>query len=140
MDKDARSIQADGTGAGAINESARGKSSRHALVFGAVAGIAVAVLNLLAFAHEWKIADFFGSLDYPVILMMDAARERFDISGGSNGDVFSLYTLLAVFCYWALIGSLFSWLFCVVRAIGIQGIFKGIARDKVCRRALLLGP
>jgi lipid-A-disaccharide synthase-like uncharacterized protein len=104
----------------AIREPTHSQRWVYALVFGAIAGMAVGVLNLAAVANEWKLKEFFEVVDSPVTSFMERR----------NGYDYWLDSLVPEICYWTLIGILAALLFCVV---------KIVARDKASKYALLIG-
>lgn len=120
MHKDGQTTQGHETSVALSSETARGTRWMHALVFGAIAGMAVGVLNLVAVVNEWTLKEFFEVVDLPVSSLM----YRID------GYDFWLNSLVPDICYWTLIGIIMALLFCVV---------KRIARDKIDNYALLIG-
>jgi hypothetical protein len=77
-------------------------------------------------ATESRFQGFFEALNCPVIFLMSAANDWLGFLDGKSSDVFELYLLVAIICYWVLIGLFLASLLC-------------LARDRTCRRALLVG-
>lgn len=133
MDKDVQTTQGHEMSADLTSESARGTRWMYVLVFGALSGTAMGVLNFSALANDWELGGYFAIFNRPVILAMYIARARFDFA--TNPDAWLIYWLLALVCYWAIIGVLLALLISCVRV----RIIKGIFRDRTCRRALFFG-
>jgi hypothetical protein len=145
MDKEVRATRADLTGAGLVTGTALGKSWRRALVFGALAGMAVGILNVLAVAYRWKLADYFDLLDFPFFsLRDDPSRDplnqfysgrRWYIDANFYWRVYEPGLLCGIICYWTFIGCLVGSLFCFVRA----GVVMEMIREKAGRWMLFFG-
>lgn len=113
MDKDARTAPAHKTWVSVICDLVCRRKWTYTLFFGATAGMAVWVLNLVAIAQQWqKLEDTFELLNQPITSLMPGAEYRF-------GPLVSV-------AYWPVIGMFLASLLC-------------LACDRYGRRALLFG-
>lgn len=136
MDEDPRITPADKTWVVLIRDLLCRRKKAGALFFGAMAGMGVGFLNLSVAGHDQALEELFDVLDCPVIWLMDILKQRFG-PFGDNADIF--YLLVAIICYWTLIGLFLAWIFCVIRRHVFTDVVKGIALDGICRRALFYG-
>lgn len=144
MEKEVRTAPADLPCAGVITGTALGKRLRPAMVFCAIAGMLVGVLNFLAIEYRWKLAGFFDILDFPFLSLMDVARDPFypywfSMSHGpgpiADADIYGPDLLCGIICYWTFIGWFLAALFCLVRT----GIIVEVVRKKAGRWMLFFG-
>lgn len=135
MHKDAPATSASQTGVSLFRQIVRGKSWKRALLFGALAGMVIGVFDLVAFANEWRIGNWFDAFDTPVDWVMDSARDHFDSLDDLSAGALVLYSLVACTVYWTLISLLIALVCCFAWAGGIRRIL----RDRTCRRALKFG-
>lgn len=133
MHKDGAVISADQTGGSVFSEIVQSRTWKRALLIGSLTGMAVGVLNLAANANEWPMNDWFEFLDAPLSSLLESMWGKFELNLGPERLAF--YSLLAMMCYWSIIGLLLAPVYCFVRVGGI----KRVRRDRACRRALIFG-
>src|SRR5690242_352386 len=126
-------IGADQPGESFFSVIIHSQSWKRALVGGALAGMAVGVLNLAAVANEWPLTGWFEFLDAPINSLIDSARENIDFFANLGPEASMFYTLLVGIGYWTIIGLLLAPVCCLIRA----GVIKRIRRDRTCRRVLM---
>lgn len=135
MSKDAPATPAKQAGVSLFREIVRSKTWRRALLVGALVGLAIGVLDLVAFANEWRLGDFLDALDTPVDLIFDFARNQSESLDDSVSSAWVFFSLFGCTAYWMIISLLLALVYCFARAGG----FKRIRRDRTCRRALIFG-
>jgi hypothetical protein len=113
------------------------KPCRNTLLLGVTLGILCGILNLAAANCHWKVQrDFFGIIDAPI----DSLVGRFDSDGlvapiFSQDNTFVVDMVLAVICYWAIIGLFLASLIYLVR----NGVLREIVCDRICCYLLFFG-
>lgn len=95
-----------------------------ALFFGAITGMAVGVLNLVAVANEWDLKYAFEAPDDPIMRFMGAAQDWAFVE---------MPSVLMIIGYWTLIGLLLALVFCFVRVARMR---KGAAETRVSGECL----
>lgn len=116
VNRDVCSASPDQSGGGVTSRANRARNSGSAAFFGLVAGLAVGGLNIVAVANGGVFEFFFDIFDSPVILLTRAARSRFDFLAAIDPRLYDIYSFIAVFCYWAVIGMLLAKRFYVLRS------------------------
>lgn len=135
MHKDAPATSASQSGVSLFRQIVRSKTWKRALLCGALVGLAVGVLDLVAFANEWRLGDWFDAFDTPVDWVLESARDHFHFLEDSTAEMLVRYSLVLCTVYWTIISLLLALVYCFVRGGGIQRI----RRDRTCRRALIFG-
>lgn len=134
MSKGGLPTGANQTGTGVPGGTARIRTYKTAVGIGGLAGLVVGVLNLEAIAHGWMLGEYFDVLDSPVISLVEPAPV-FNFRLWLSSPDFEHGVLGAILFYWAVIGLLLGWIFCLARA----GVIRDIASEKICRWVLFAG-
>ncbi len=135
MHKDAPATSESQSGVSFFGQIVHSESWKRALMWGTVVGLAVGVLDLAAFANEWRLGNWFDALDTPVDWVLEFAMNRFDSLEDSSAEALVHYSLIGCTGYWTIISLFVAMIYCFARAGGIRRML----RDRICRRALILG-
>ncbi len=123
VDKDVKINPEEFKDLGEVNQASRGWM--HYLLFGAIAGMAVGILNLVAYANAWSLNEYFEFLDQPIDLLKDAINEKFEVIGWDDPGG-TPASWVPIFVYWMIVGLFLA-------------PFFRFARDRPSRYALFLG-
>jgi hypothetical protein len=128
-DKDA--TDAKQTGDGVVTRGVRRKGCIYTLLLGAILGLLVGLLNVLAANNRWSIQhDFFDFVDSPIHPLITAPAYWTSWPAAPTPRAVFL-----TICYWAIIGLFVASATCLVR----NGVMRDIMRDKICGYALFFG-
>lgn len=120
-----------------VTRVVRRKPYRDTLLPGVTLGILCGILNLAAANNFWKIQqDVFAIVDAPI----ESSITSYDSNGMpapifSHDNPFVVRMVLAMICYWGIIGLFFASLICLVR----NGVLREIVCDRICCYLLFFG-